>query len=60
MKRIVITFDNVGGSRIEAFGFKGAECLAATKSFEEVLGKATSRVSTPEMKLKDSRRLVTN
>ncbi len=60
MKKIIITFDNVGGSRIEAFGFKGAECLKATKGLERVLGGAITRVSKPEMKLKDSRRVVTH
>lgn len=43
MKKIVITFDNAGGSSIEAFGFSGGECLKATKSIEEALGKAGPR-----------------
>ena len=43
MKKIVITFDEQGGSSIEAFGFTGGECLKATKSIEEALGKAGKR-----------------
>jgi hypothetical protein len=58
MKKIIVTFDTHGGSRIEAFGFKGAECLKATKSFEQVLGKTSAPQPKPEMKLKDSRRVV--
>ena len=43
MKKIVITFDDKGGSNIEAFGFTGGECLKATKSIEEALGKVGGR-----------------
>ncbi len=43
MKKIVITFDEQGNSSIEAFGFAGTECLKATKSLEEALGKAGNR-----------------
>jgi Protein of unknown function (DUF2997) len=43
MKKIVITFEQNGNSSIEAFGFSGSDCLAATKSFEEALGKVGSR-----------------
>lgn len=43
MKKIVVTFDKKGGSKIEAFGFTGGACLAATKDIEEAIGKAESR-----------------
>lgn len=43
MRKIVITFDDKGGSNIEAFGFTGGECLKATKSIEEALGKVGPR-----------------
>jgi len=43
VKKIVITFEQNGNSSIEAFGFSGGDCLAATKSFEEALGKLGSR-----------------
>lgn len=43
MKKIVITFDKRGGSKMEAFGFTGTDCIAATKSIEEAIGKAEER-----------------
>jgi hypothetical protein len=43
MKQIIVTIDKKGGSKIEAFGFQGGECLAATKSIEDALGKLVSR-----------------
>lgn len=43
MKKIVVTFDKKGGSKIEAFGFTGGACLAATKDIEEAIGKAEGR-----------------
>lgn len=43
MKKIVVTFDKKGGSKVEAFGFTGGACLAATKDIEEAIGKAEGR-----------------
>ncbi len=43
MKKIVVTFDKKGGSRVEAFGFTGAACLAATKDIEDAIGKTEGR-----------------
>ena len=43
MKKIVIVFDKNGGSKIEAFGFTGGDCLRATKDIEEAIGKAEGR-----------------
>jgi hypothetical protein len=43
VKKIVVTFDTHGDSKVEAFGFSGGACLAATKSIEEAIGKASGR-----------------
>lgn len=43
MKEIIITFEANGDTKIEAFGFTGTECLKATKSLEEALGKVGDR-----------------
>lgn len=43
MKKIVVTFDKKGGSKIEALGFSGAGCLQATKDIEDAIGKAENR-----------------
>ena len=43
MKQIIATFDKAGNVKIEAFGFQGGECLAATKSIEDAIGKLVSR-----------------
>ena len=51
MKRILIDFSPDGTSTVEAFGFQGAECLKATKSIEEALGKVSSSKPKPEMKI---------
>jgi hypothetical protein len=49
MKRIVITFAPTGRSTVEAFGFSGKECLAATRSIEEAIGKTGVDKPKPEM-----------
>jgi hypothetical protein len=43
MKEIVVTIDQNGDTKIEAFGFTGGDCLRATKSIEEALGKVGKR-----------------
>lgn len=43
MKKIVMTFDKKGETKIEAFGFTGGACLAATKSIEDALGGVENR-----------------
>jgi hypothetical protein len=48
MKKLVITFETDGNNTIEAFGFTGGECLKATKSLEEALGKVGSRTMKSE------------
>lgn len=49
MKKIKITVDRDGNATVEAFGFKGRSCLAATKAIEDALGKVKSRKEKPEM-----------
>lgn len=49
MKSIKIVFAPDGTSTVEAFGFSGKECLAATKSIEEAIGKVGSSKPKPEM-----------
>lgn len=57
-KKLTITITPQGESKIEASGFAGAECLAATKSLEEAIGvtgeremkgEATIALSTTEV-----------
>lgn len=50
-KRIKVTIDQLGKPKVEAIGFNGQGCAAATKSIEEALasnGGATSREFKPE------------
>jgi len=47
MKRIRLTFKD-GQAQIQAIGFQGPACLAATKGFERALGTVTSDVKTAE------------
>jgi hypothetical protein len=49
MKKIVIDFAPDGKSTVEAFGFSGKDCLSATKSIEEAIGKASADKPKPEM-----------
>jgi hypothetical protein len=44
MKKIVVTFEPNGDTSVEAFGFSGGDCLKATKSIEDALGKVEGRV----------------
>lgn len=50
-KTITVRFMKDGGFTIEANGFVGGSCLAATKVFEDALGvgDAAERVEKPEM-----------
>lgn len=43
MKSIEVDIAPDGEVKIEAFGFQGGACLAATKEIEEALGKASGR-----------------
>lgn len=42
-KKIVVEIDKEGNARIEAIGFTGPACEAATKFVEEALGGKVSR-----------------
>lgn len=48
MEEIVITIDVDGAPTVEGVGFKGRACEAATRPFEEALGRVTSRKAKPE------------
>lgn len=47
-KSIEIVFAENGDVKIEAVGFQGKGCEAATKAFEEALGVVTNRKKKPE------------
>lgn len=49
-KQIKVTVDAIGNSKVEALGFNGVGCEAATKSVEDALagGKGMTRVLKPE------------
>jgi hypothetical protein len=50
MREIVFTIDkNTGGVTIEAKGYKGPECKAATAPYEKLFGTPASDTPTPEM-----------
>lgn len=48
MKTIRIEISPDGEVVIEAVGFKGADCLKATKAYEEALGPVKRRMKRPE------------
>ena len=48
MKQIIIDVTPEGAVKIEAIGFKGQACEAATKAVEEALGFVASRKRKPE------------
>lgn len=60
MKKIVVTFDRKGGSKIEAFGFTGGACLAATKDIEDAIGKTEGRKMKGGSDTVESTQLVTS
>lgn len=47
-KQIVIEVNPKGGVKIEAVGFNGVGCEAATKAIEEALGQVGDRKKKPE------------
>jgi hypothetical protein len=50
MKKIKVTIDQLGGSTVEAIGFNGVGCVAATSKIEEALGSEPAvRVEKPEI-----------
>jgi hypothetical protein len=54
-KEIVFTIDkDTGGVTIEARGYKGPECKAATAPYEKLFGEPASDTPTKEMSAKVS------
>lgn len=47
-EKIIVDVSPKGEVKIEAQNFKDAQCLKATKSLEDVLGKVQSRTKKPE------------
>lgn len=47
-RRILVRITAAGAITVEAEGFQGNGCEAATKAIEEALGKTTNRVRKPE------------
>ena len=47
-RRILVRVSPAGAITVEAEGFQGNGCEAATKAIEDALGKATTRVRKPE------------
>ena len=48
MKRVEITVDPQGNSKVETKGFSGSECVEASKIIEQALGKETASRTTAE------------
>ncbi len=48
MKSIEVIIDEGGELSIEAFGFSGSDCEAATRFLEEALGRCGCRKRKPE------------
>lgn len=49
MRKIKVVVAADGSTQIEAVGFAGKDCLAATKAIEDAIGKIGSRKAKPEM-----------
>lgn len=50
MKSIKVTIDQLGGATVEAVGFNGVGCIAATSKIEAALGSEPAvRVEKPEI-----------
>ncbi len=47
-RRILVRISTQGDIVVEAEGFQGKGCEAATKAIEEALGKSTGRISKPD------------
>ena len=47
-KRIEITFNEDGSSSVEAHGFSGQGCKAATADYERAIGTSGTRKMKPE------------
>lgn len=49
MKKIKVRINNEGEVQVSTEGFKGPECLAATRGLENALGVVENNRPTPEM-----------
>lgn len=49
MKNILVEISSDGEVKISASGFKGTDCLDATKALEKALGNVKERTPTKEM-----------
>lgn len=54
MKTIKVTITPDGKTTVEAVGFKGQGCKAATKPIEEALGQVESTQQKPEAMLRET------
>lgn len=50
MKKIIVTIDPMGSPKIEAQGFMGASCEAATASLEKALAAGRGETTVTEHK----------
>lgn len=58
MKTIEIVIDANGEVVVETKGYRGKECKAASKPFEDALGTVTKDDDTPEARLAPARQTV--
>ena len=54
-RRIIVRVSPIGDITVEADGFQGKGCEAATKAIEEALGRTTSRIRKPEFRQQPQR-----
>jgi hypothetical protein len=54
MKRIEITYNADGSTRVEAFGYDGSSCMEATREIEERHGVVKQITHKPEFFEKDA------
>lgn len=59
-KEIIVNISKDGEIRIEAKGFKGRECLQATKPFEEALGQVSERKMKTQLDAQKERQTLDN
>jgi hypothetical protein len=49
LPKLIVTVDQEGNVEIDAVGFSGNECLAASKPFEKALGNIAHRTIKPDL-----------